>query len=69
MNAEIELTGTEEEVANEIANECVRMDSYIPNKNKFQLWIEYMEFCRYNKDFELNYSDYKNWLIWKELQS
>lgn len=69
MNPKKELTGTTEEVAEEIASQCVRMDSYTPGKTKFNLWIEFEQFCHYNDDFELNYSDYKNWLIWGELQN
>jgi len=42
MKPELELTGTPEQVANEIANTCIREPSYTPDPNAFRSIVEWM---------------------------
>jgi len=42
MDPELELSGMPDEVASEIANDCIREPSYIPDPNAFRSIVDWM---------------------------
>jgi len=42
MDPELELIGTDEQVASELANDCIKEPSYTPDPSAFRNLIEWM---------------------------
>ena len=61
MNPELEATGKTEEITNEIAQDCIRAESYIPQAGICQKFGEYQAHCQV-KNCQPDYIGFQLWL-------